>query len=131
MINPPDFELYNYLYEFCDSNYDTYDYLPLESENAAYPFVEFGDTQLTGGATKYALNGDVSLTINVWCDANDRYTINKIINDIYHEAINIEETNNYRVSFDIQRSDTQVLTDTSVENTILLHGILDLHFKIL
>ena len=58
-------------------------------------------------------------------------TINKIINDIYHEAINIEETNNYRVSFDIQRSDTQVLTDTSVENTILLHGILDLHFKIL
>ena len=86
---------------------------------------------MTGGATKYALNGDISLTINVWCNANDRYTINKMINDIYHEAINIEETNNYRVSFDIQRSDTQVLTDTSVENTILLHGILDLHFKIL
>lgn len=131
MLFSPEMELFNYFYAECDEKFDTYDYLPIESQNAPYPFVIIGNTQLVPDGTKSALNGDISQRIDVWNMANDRVTTNNIINEIYKTALNLKGTEHYRFSFNKQRSETQMVTDTSVQSVVLLHGILDLHLTIL
>lgn len=131
MVFSPEMELFNYFYMFCDGKFDTYDYLPMKSQNASYPFVLIGNTQLIPDGTKSALNGDITQTIDVWNVADDRATTNDTINQIYDSALKCKGTEHYRMSFNKQRSEAQMVIDTSVQGVVLLHGILDLHFTIL
>lgn len=131
MVFSPEMELFNYFYMFCDGKFDTYDYLPMESQNAPYPFVLIGNTQLVPDGTKSALNGDITQTIDVWNIADDRATTNSMINQIYDSALKCKGTEHYRMAFNKQRSETRMVIDTSVQSAVLLHGILDLHFSIL
>lgn len=131
MLFSPDMELFNYFYAKCDEKYSTYDYLPMKSQNASYPFIVISGSQLVPDSTKYALNGDIAQTIDVWGMADDRVTVSNIVNDIYRQALICTGTEHYRMSFNKQRSDIQVVTDTSVQNVVLLHAILDIHMTIL
>lgn len=132
MIFSPQTELFNYFYSYCDdSGMNTYDHLPTESENAPYPFVLIGNNQLVPDGTKYALNGTISQTIDIWNLADDRATTSKILEDIYHQALICTHTQSYNLAFNKKRSETQMVTDTNVQGVSLLHGILDLKFDIL
>ena len=47
MMKSPQQELYDYVgYQSELMGYDTYDHLPMESENADYPFVQIGDINI-------------------------------------------------------------------------------------
>jgi len=131
MIYSPAFELFNYFYSYCDEKYNTYDYLPQKSENVPYPFVIVGNSQLVTSSNKYALNGDIVQTINVWNMADDRAITTDMVEDIFHRCLRFNGTEHFNMTFNTQRSDTQIITDESVQSVVLLHGILDLHFEIL
>ncbi|WP_099974251.1 hypothetical protein [Lactobacillus terrae] len=131
-MQSPELELFNYLYKFSsDKGYSTYDYLPMEDENAEYPFVIIGNSQTVNDSTKFSLNGSIDQTIEFWNDAKDRANVSEMIDSFLKEALKIRRTNHYNLALEINRTEQRLVIDTSVENQILLHGILDLHFKIL
>lgn len=132
MIFSPELEIFNYFYKYsAGRGYDTYDYLPTEEENVPYPFVIIGDTSLTPDSTKNSLDGDLQLDIDLWNEASNRAAISNMMNDFLHQALKIEGTDNYTLVLNKQRTETRLITDYSVENQVLLHGIMNLHFEIL
>lgn len=128
----PETELFNEFYSFCINNsFNTYDYLPPKEENAPYPFIVLGETQTVSDGTKSGLNGNLMFNIDFWNLATNRTDISAMMNDVFKHAINLDKTKHYRVAIDLQRTDQRLLTDYSVENQILLHGITNLTFNIL
>ena len=56
----PDQLIYDYIFQLSlNSGYTTYDHLPLESENAPYPFVIIGAVQTLPVVTKNAVQGQI------------------------------------------------------------------------
>lgn len=132
MTFSPELEIFNYFFKYStNKGFDTYDYLPTEEENVPYPFVIIGDTSLTPDSTKNSLDGNLELDIDLWNNASNRAVISNMMNDFLHEAVKIKGTKNYTTVFDMQRSETRLVTDYSVEGQILLHGIMNLHFEII
>lgn len=127
----PDQLIYDYLFELSlNAGYTTYDHLPLESENAQYPFVVIGAVQTIPTTTKNAVYGQITVNIDVWGNAESRFEISKIMNDIFVQAMQPVRIQGYSVRLRIDRSDNQIIQDMSVPNTILNHGMLTLIFNI-
>lgn len=127
----PDQLIYDYLFELSlKAGYTTYDHLPLESENAPYPFVVIGAVQTIQTTTKNAVYGQITVNIDVWGNAESRFEIFKIMNDIFVQAMQPVCIQGYSVRLRIDRSDNQIIQDMSVPNTILNHGMLTLIFNI-
>ncbi|GKQ42913.1 hypothetical protein RD055328_08360 [Companilactobacillus sp. RD055328] len=131
-MQSPEQQLFDYFYKFgLESNYDVYDHLPMQEESATYPFVTVGETQIISGGTKYSLNGYVAITIHFWGNDTQRLTISDMVNRFFYAGIHLKNLKNYNVVIDKQAITQRVLQDTSVPNTTLWHGILDIQFKIL
>lgn len=127
----PDQLIYDYLFELSlNAGYTTYDHLPLESENVQYPFVVIGAVQTIPITTKNAVYGQITVNIDVWGNAESRFEISKIMNDIFVQAMQPACIQSYSVRLRIDRSDNQIIQDMSVPNTILNHGMLTLIFNI-
>lgn len=127
----PDQLIYDYLFELSlNAGYTIYDHLPLEGENAPYPFVVIGAVQTTPTTTKNAVYGQITVNIDVWGNAESRFEISKIMNDIFVQAMQPVRIQGYSVRLRIDRSDNQIIQDMSVPNTILNHGMLTLIFNI-
>lgn len=127
----PDQLIYDYLFELSlNAGYTTYDHLPLESENSLYPFVVIGVVQTIPITTKDAVYGQITVNIDVWGNAESRFEISKIMNDIFVQAMQPVRIQGYSIRLRIDRSDNQIIQDMSVPNTILNHGMLTLIFNI-
>lgn len=127
----PEQELFNHFYKFSeDMGFNTFDYLPPEEENAAYPFVIIGDTQLTTSNTKNSVDGSLILSIEFWNSADDRAAISHMMSEFLLEAIKVKGTKNYSLVLDVPRTDQRMITDYSVENQTLLHGMQELNFTL-
>lgn len=101
MVYVPEQELFDQLYiESEQLGYNTYDHLPLRTQNAKYPFVMIGDTQQIPINYRTAIGGR---TIN---------------------------TEHFHFVGRLNREDRQIITDTSVPDTVLKHGILTLVFNL-
>lgn len=127
----PEQELFDQLYiESCQLGFDTYDHLPLRTENVKYPFVVIGDTQQIPINYRNAIGGTFNVTINVWSTAEDRYTVSKMMERLARLGKEVVITDHFRFVGRLNQEDRQIITDTSVPDTVLKHGILTLVFNL-
>lgn len=123
--------IFDYLFQLSlSSGYSTYDHLPLESENAPYPFVVIGSVQTLPVVTKNALQGQIVANVDVWGDGEGRFKVSQMMNDIFVQASQPVELDGYSVRLKIDDYDNQMMQDTSVPNTVLNHGMMTLVFNL-
>ena len=131
MMYVPEQELFDQLYIECDQlGYDTYDHLPLRTENAKYPFVVIGDTQQIPINYRNAMGGTFTVTIHVWSTGEDRFTVAKMMERLAWLGEEVVVTDHFRFVGRFNQEDRQIITDTSVPDTVLKHGILTLVFNL-
>lgn len=127
----PDQELFDCIYQHSeDMGFNTYDHLPLRTENASYPFVEVGDVQQINIANKTAIGAQLNITLNVWGGAEDRFVVSQISEQLSELANGVLLTDHFHFVGRPSRTDKQILTDTSVPDTVLKHGIVALVFTL-
>lgn len=127
----PSQELFDQLMIECENlGYTVYDHLPLESENAEYPFIAMGMTQLLPVIYKDALGGRISQTLDMWGDAESRPLVTKVINQLSLLGARTIRTKHFHFVGRPAAQDQQVLTDTSVPDTVLYHGVITLVFNL-
>ncbi|WP_242363553.1 DUF3168 domain-containing protein [Limosilactobacillus antri] len=127
----PDQELFDYIYNVSQKmGFDTYDHLPMQSENAEYPFVNIGDVQQLNIANKTAIGAELHITLNVWGNAESRFTVSQMSEKLAELANRVLITDHFRFVGRPSRTDKQILTDTSVPDTVLKHGIVALVFNL-
>lgn len=130
-MKSPQQELYDYVFvQSMDHGYDTYDHLPMQSENASYPFVTIEDAHLVPLPTKTAIGADINLTVNVWGNQEQRLTVDTIANSLLMVASSSFQTENYRYRGRMSGSDYQIIQDSSVPDTVLNHAIVNLKFTL-
>lgn len=131
-ITSPEQELYDYFYAFSqDCGFKTYDHLPMETENAPYPFVIIGDMQTVPSATKTSLNGNVLLTIDIWGDKKQRFAVSNMAERFFYTSIGQLLTDNYRFFGRVEDQSKEFTQDQSVPNTVLNRATLTLNLNIL
>lgn len=131
-ISSPEQEIYDYFYSLSQQfGYETYDHLPMENESAPYPFVLVGDMQLIPDSTKTSLNGDVILTLDIWGNRKQRFTVSQMAERFFHAAIGHITTENYHFVGRANDQSKEITQDQSVPDTILNRAILTLDFSIL
>lgn len=127
----PDQELFDYIFEKSwELGFNTYDHLPLRNENAPYPFVEIGDVQQVDLPTKTAIGAQLTITINIWGDGESRFNVSQMAEKLAQLANQSFVTDNFRFIGRPSQTDKQIVTDTSVEDAVLKHGILTLVFSL-
>lgn len=123
--------IFDYLFQLSlNSGYSTYDHLPLETENAPYPFVVIGSVQTLPVVTKNALQGQIVANVDVWGDGEGRFKVSQMMNDIFVQSSQPVELDGYSVRLKIDDYDNQMMQDTSVPNTVLNHGMMTLVFNL-
>lgn len=127
----PDQELFDYIYSASqEMGFDTYDHLPMQSENASYPFVNIGDVQQLNIANKTAVGAELHITLNVWGNAESQFVVSQMSEKLSELANRVLITDHFRFVGRPSRTDKQIITDTSVPDTVLKHGIVMLVFNL-
>lgn len=127
----PDQLIYDYIFQLSlNSGYTTYDHLPLESENAPYPFVIIGAVQTLPVVTKNAVQGKIVANIDVWGDAESHFKVSQMMNDIFIQCMQPVKLEDTFVRLRIDQYENQIIQDTSVPNTVLNHGMMTLVFNL-
>lgn len=127
----PDQELFDYIYSASqEMGFDTYDHLPMQSENVEYPFVNIGDVQQLNIANKTAIDAELHITLNVWGNAESRFTVSQMSEKLAELANQVLITDHFRFVGRPSRTDKQIITDTSIPDTVLKHGIVMLVFNL-
>ena len=127
----PDQELFDYMYSASqEMGFDTYDHLPMQSENAEYPFVNIGDVQQLNIANKTAVGAELHITLNVWGNAESRFVVSQMSEKLAKLANRVLITDHFRFVGRPSRTDKQIITDTSIPDTVLKHGIVMLVFNL-
>lgn len=127
----PDQLIYDYIFQLSlNSGYTTYDHLPLESENAPYPFVIIGAVQTLPVVTKNAVQGQIVANIDVWGDAESHFKVSQMMNDIFIQCMQPVKLGDTFVRLRIDQYENQIIQDTSVPNTVLNHGMMTLVFNL-
>lgn len=110
--------------------YTVYDHLPLESENATYPFVNIGDVNSTISPYKDAYGARIDITLNVWDTGENRYNVAKMMNALSAIGRGVLLSENFRFVGRPSLDSNQIITDTSVPDTVLMHGVLTLTYDL-
>lgn len=127
----PDQELFDYMYSASqEMGFDTYDHLPMQSENASYPFVNIGDVQQLNITNKTAIGAELHITLNIWGDGESRFVVSQMSEQLAELANRVLITDHFRFIGRPSRTDKQIITDTSVPDTVLKHGIVMLVFNL-
>lgn len=131
-MKSPQQELYDYVgYQSELMGYDTYDHLPMESENADYPFVQIGDINTVPLPNKSAISAELNLTVNAWGNQDQRLVIDTMANSLLMVASKRFKTQDYRYQGMMAGSDVQIIQDTSIPDTVLNHAIVQMKFRLI
>lgn len=131
-MKSPQQELYDYVgYQSELMGYDTYDHLPMESENADYPFVQIGDINAVPLPNKSAISAELNLTVNVWGNQDQRLVIDTMANSLLMFVSKRFKTQDYRYQGMMAGSDVQMIQDTSIPDTVLNHAIVQMKFRLI
>ena len=119
----PEQELYDRLYYYSQNElgYDTYDQLP--RLDAKYPFVELAETDSSRIDAKATLSHRISQIVHVWGDETMRFQIDQMINQFILDRVVSDD-----YVYSLESSEKRILSDASVPNTRLYHGVLTLVF---
>ena len=119
----PEQELYDRLYYYSQNElgYDTYDQLP--RLDAKYPFVELAETDSSRIDAKVTLSHRISQIVHVWGDETMRFQIDQMINQFILDRVVSDD-----YIYSLESSEKRILSDASVPNTRLYHGVLTLVF---
>lgn len=119
----PEQELYDRLYYYSQNElgYDTYDQLP--RLDAKYPFVELAETNSSRIDAKVTLSHRISQIVHVWGDETMRFQIDQMINQFILDRVVSDD-----YVYSLESSEKRILSDASVPNTRLYHGVLTLVF---
>ena len=110
--------------------YTVYDHLPLESEKAPYPFVNVGDVNSTISPYKDTYGARIDITLNVWDTGENRYNVAKMMNALSAVGQGVLLSKNFRFVGRPSLSSNQIITDMSVPDTVLMHGMVSLVFQL-
>lgn len=131
-MKSPGQELFDYVgYQSELMGYDTYDHLPMESENASYPFVQIGDYDIVPVPNKSAIGAQVNLTVNVWGNQDERLVVDTMANSLLMVVSKRFKTEHYRFRGMLSGSNVQMMQDTSVPDTVLNHAIVQMKFRLI
>lgn len=131
-MKSPQQELYDYVgYQSELMGYDTYDHLPMESENADYPFVQIGDINIVPLPNKSAISAELNLTVNVWGNQDQRLVIDTMANSLLMVVSTRFKTEHFRFRGMLSGSSVQMLRDTSIPETTLFHAIVQMKFRLI
>ena len=119
-------ELFNRVFEFCQSRigYNTYDMLPMK--DVSYPFVTLDDTQNIPVNLKTDVAGKVNITVHIWGNDEMRLEVSEAIDKLL--KLQEIESDNFKFKARLNEENSQLLNDTSVANTELIHGVVTLVF---
>ena len=119
----PEQELYDRLYYYSQNElgYDTYDQLP--RLDAKYPFVELAETDSSRIDAKVTLSHRISQIVHVWGDETMRFQIDQMINQFILDRVVSDD-----YVYSLESSEKRILSDASVPNTRLYHGVFTLVF---
>lgn len=119
----PEQELYDRLYYYSQNElgYDTYDQLP--RLDAKYPFVELAETDSSRIDAKVTLSHRISQIVHVWGDETMRFQIDQMINQFILDRVVSDD-----YVYSLESSEKRILSDASVPNARLYHGVLTLVF---
>ncbi|CAK1245202.1 MULTISPECIES: hypothetical protein [Fructobacillus] len=106
--------------------YDTFDYLPDESQS--YPFVFVGNQQNTDIQTKGRTLGTTHIQIDVYAEFNHRSEVLDIMDDLQATVINYQHTDNFK--YQVTNTSQQMIADQSTDIP-LWHGVLELDIQYL
>jgi hypothetical protein len=121
----PGQELYDRLYIYSeDLHYDTYDQLP--KDGTSYPFVVIGDIENMFSNYKTEVGGRVAVTLNVWGTEFMRTDVDYMLEKL--TSISTVATEHFKFTNRLNELQNQIISDTSVPNTRLLHGVSTLVF---
>lgn len=131
-MKSPQQELYDHVGGYSQSlGYDTYDHLPMQSENAPYPFVQVDGVTTVPVPTKTAIGAELNLTLNVWGNQEQRLDVDTMANKLLMVVSQRFQTEHYRFKGVMGGSSVQIMQDTSVPDTILNHAIVQLKFRLI
>lgn len=131
-MKSPQQELYDYVGSQSElMGYDTYDHLPMESENAEYPFVQIGSINTVPIPNKSAVGAELNLTVNVWGNQDQRLVIDTMANSLLMVVSNRFKTEHYRYRGMLSGSNVQMIQDTSIPDTVLNHAIIQMKFRLI
>ena len=119
----PEQELYDRLYYYSQNElgYDTHDQLP--RLDAKYPFVELAETDSSRIDAKVTLSHRISQIVHVWGDETMRFQIDQMIDQFTLDRVVSDD-----YVYSLESSEKRILSDASVPNTRLYHGVLTLVF---
>lgn len=119
-------ELFNRIFEFCQSKigYDTYDMLPMQDIN--YPFIVLDDMQNIPVNLKTDVVGNINITVHIWGNDEMRLEVSEAIDKLL--KLQEIESDDFKFKARLNEENSQLLNDASVANTVLIHGIATLVF---
>ena len=119
-------ELFNSLFEFAKKviGYDTFDSLP--TKQTSYPFIVLDNMEDSQVNLKTDIFGKTTITVHVWGSEEMRSEVTNATGKLlFTKEI---ESPNYRFQTRYSKNTSQIINDTSVANTKLIHGIETLVF---
>lgn len=127
----PEQELFDTVFSRAQElGYTVYDHLPLESENAPYPFVNVSDVNSTINPYKDAYGARIDITLNVWDTGENHYNVAKMMDALSEIGRGVLLSENFRFVGRPSLNSSQIIADTSVPDTVLMHGIVSLVFEL-
>ena len=131
-MKSPQQELYDHVGGYSQSlGYDTYDHLPMQSENAPYPFVQVDGVTTVPVPNKSAIGAELSLTVNVWGNQEQRLDVDTMATALLMIGAKRFSTAHYRFKGVIGGSSVQMIQDTSVPDTLLHRAIVQMKFRLI
>lgn len=126
-MNNPYNEIFQTVIELSKKQgYDTFDYLPDESQS--YPFVFVGNQQNTDIPTKGRTLGTTHIQIDVYAEFNHRSEVLDIMDALQATVINYQHTDNFK--YQVTNTNQQMIADQSTDIP-LWHGVLELDIQYL
>lgn len=107
-----------------ESGYETFDYLPDESQ--AYPFVYVGYQQNIDRITKTRFLGKTHIQLDVYAEHNRRFEVSRILNDLLNVIQHHRKTAHF--TYTVVNSESQLIGDNTTDIP-LIHGILELEIQ--
>lgn len=129
-MSSPTIEIYNYVFRRLKNDYLLFDHPPQKNEKVTYPFVVMDEVQTMTQNYKTSVGLKATITLHVWGKTNMRQKVTDIVDNLSRLNMQQVRTEHYAWQGRINESEQQILTDTSVPNTVLKHGYLTLVFDL-